>query len=104
MAQSSSDFMKEQDNKIKEQNPWVADFNYDELATPETLLDKIKKAVHKVNPKAALDTIIQNRNSKFNSFDEKTNTQEDIAPAPLSVEELSTQSKDELNKDDYSKD
>lgn len=90
MAQSTSDFIKEQDNKIKAQNPWVADFNYDELATPETLLDKIKKAVHKVNPKVALDTIIQNRNSKFNSFDEKTNTQKDFAPVGLAVEEIKT--------------
>lgn len=104
MAQSTSDFMKEQDKKVREQNPWISEFNYDELATPETIFDKIKKATHKIDVKKALQTITSNSSSKLNSFDDKTSTQQPISQARLEVEDIVTTSEPEIDKDDYSKD
>lgn len=105
MAQSNLDFIKQQDKKIKEQNPWLPEFNYDETVTPETIFDKIKKATHKINIKGALETITSNSKSKLNSFEAQENSQENITPTDLTVATIKTADEEKTQtNDEYSKD
>lgn len=105
MAQSTSDFMKEQDKKIAENMPWVLEFNYADTITPENILDKIKKATHKINIKAALESITSNSTSKLNSSKSQENSQEVLTDRSLHAEEIVTkESQPEINNDEISKD
>ncbi len=103
MPQSSSEFLKSLDNKAKEENPWLPEFNYDETVTPESIFDKLKNATHKINPKRALDMILSNRNSKFNSFNKAE--QSPTVSDPLEVANIATneQKVAKENIDDISK-
>lgn len=104
MAQSTSDFMKEQDKKIAEDMPWLPEFNYTDTITPENILDKIKKATHKINIKSALESITSNSTSKLNSKSQE-NSQGVVADSSLHAEEIVTkESQPEINTDEISKD
>lgn len=105
MAQSTSDFMKEQDKKISEDMHWLPEFNYADTITPKNILDKIKKATHKINIKAALENITSNSTSKLNSSKSQETSPEVVAGSSLHAEEIVTkENQPEINNDEISKD